>query len=107
MLASSNQPRDDLRYTTLLALMRVGHKALHVRLQERNKGVGEISEQSLEGGGQRFFFFPPCLKRFLHQHTDSNKSHLEQTEPAWAEFVFALAVFQRKKLNELIDEHRV
>lgn len=58
MLASSNQPGDDLGYTTLLALMRVGHKALHVRLQQRNKGVGEITEQSLEGGGQRIFFFP-------------------------------------------------
>lgn len=86
--------------------MRVGHKALHVRLQQRNKGVGEITEQSLEGGGQRIFFFS-YLKRYLHQHTDSNKSHLEQAEPAWAELVFALAVFERKKLNELIDEDRV
>lgn len=54
-----------------------------------------------------FFFFFPYLKHFPLQHTNSDKSHLEQTEPAWAELVFSLAVLQRKKFNELIDENRV
>lgn len=57
MLAPSNQPRDDLWYTTLLALMRVGHQALHVRLQQRNKSVVEITEQSLEEWGKKIYFF--------------------------------------------------
>lgn len=85
--------------------MRVGHQALHVRLQQRNKGVVEITEQSLEGEGKIFTF--SNTKHFLYQHTNSNKSHLEQTEPAWAELVFALAVLEWKKLNELIDKYRV
>lgn len=57
MLAPSNEPRDDLWYATLLALMRVGHQALHVRLQQRNKGVVEITEQSLEEWGKSSFIF--------------------------------------------------
>lgn len=59
MLGPSNQSRDDLWYTTLLALMRVGHQALHVRLQQRNKGVVEITEQSLEEQRKRNYFFLP------------------------------------------------
>lgn len=35
------------------------------------------------------------------------KFHLEQTEPARAELVFALAVLKREKLYELVDEHWV
>lgn len=85
--------------------MCVGHQALHVRFQQGNKGVVEITEQSLEEQGKRFFFF--FLKHFLLRHTNSNESHLEQTEPAGAELVFSLAVLERKKLDELIDEYRV
>lgn len=33
--------------------------------------------------------------------------HLEEAEATRAELVFALAVFQRQELNELVDEHRV
>lgn len=33
--------------------------------------------------------------------------HLEQTEPARAELVFALTVLKREKLYELVDEHWV
>lgn len=47
------------------------------------------------------------LKHFLLRHTTSNRSHLEQTEPAWTELVFSLAVLKGKKLDELIDENRV
>lgn len=48
MLAASDQSRDDLCNTTLLALVRVGHQALHVWPQQRKKGIAEIAEQSLE-----------------------------------------------------------
>lgn len=54
---------------------------------------------------KRFIFF--YSKHFLLRHINSNKSHLEQTESAWAELVFSLAVLERKKLDELIDEYRV
>lgn len=47
VLAASDQSRDDLRDTTLLALVGVGHQALHVRPQQRKKGIAEVAEQSL------------------------------------------------------------
>ena len=34
-------------------------------------------------------------------------THLKEAEPAGAELVLALAVLQREKLYELVDEHRV
>lgn len=33
--------------------------------------------------------------------------HLEEAKAARTELVFALAIFQRQELNELVDEHGV
>lgn len=48
MLGASDQSRDDLRDTTLLALMGVSHQALHVCPQKRKEVVTKIAEQSLK-----------------------------------------------------------
>lgn len=48
VLATSDQSRDDLRNTALLALVGVGHQALHVRPQQGKKGIAKVTEQSLE-----------------------------------------------------------
>ena len=42
--------------------------------------------------------------RFLQLSTTPKEAHLEQTEPARAELVFALTVLEREKLDELVDE---
>lgn len=49
MLAAPDQARDDLGHAALLALVRVGHQPLHVRPQQREEGVVEISKQALMG----------------------------------------------------------
>lgn len=41
----------------------------------------------------------------MHRRFKLKKSHLEQTEPPGAELVLALAVLEREKLYELVDEH--
>ena len=56
MLAASDQPGDDLRNTTLFALVGVGHQALHVWLQHWQKGIVEVAEQSLEGQEEEIRF---------------------------------------------------
>lgn len=44
---------------------------------------------------------------FITFESTLSESHLEQTEPARAELVFALSVLKREILNELIDEYWV
>lgn len=48
VFAASDQARDQLGHTALLALVGVGHQALHVRSQHGDEGVAEVAEQSLE-----------------------------------------------------------
>lgn len=50
------------------------------------------------------FFYSSTLK-CVHRRFKLKKSHLEQTEPPRAELVLALAVLEREKLYELVDEH--
>jgi len=52
VLAASDQSRHDLGHTALLALMGVGHEALHVWPQQGKEDVAEIAEQSLERAGE-------------------------------------------------------
>lgn len=50
MFAATDQSSDDLGHAALLALMGVGHQALHVRLQQGQERVIEVPEKSLGSG---------------------------------------------------------
>lgn len=106
MLAASDQPGDDLCNTALLALVGVGHQALHVWPQQGKKDVSEIAEQSLEraGEGNRFISLPADFSCFNPFNTTLSESHLEETESARAELVLSLTLLQGEELDELIDE---
>ncbi len=69
MFAASDQSRDDLCDTALLALVGVGHQAFHVWPQQRQKGIVEIAEQSLWEQTGRVNVFSPADSRFLHLKT--------------------------------------
>ena len=47
MLAAPDEAGDDLCHAALLALVGVGHQALHVRPQHGHEGVAEVPEQAL------------------------------------------------------------
>lgn len=105
MLAAPDQPGDDLGHAALLALVRVGHQPLHVRPQQGEEGVVEIAKQPLT---ERVAPVNRSSRRVPPiQLVTRTNSHLEQAEPARAELVLALAVLQREKLHELVDEERV
>lgn len=83
MLAAPDQPRDDLCDTTLLALVWISHQSLHVRPQQREKGITEIAKQSLKEWGKDtliYFFicqlWSACINDLNLRNLTLNKQNL-------------------------------
>lgn len=72
--------------------------------EERHHWNCETVPERVGKGHTDSFFYLSTLK-CMHRRFKLKKSHLEQTEPPGAEFVLALAVLEREKLYELVDEH--
>lgn len=56
VLAASYESRDDLSYAPLFALVRICHQTFHVWLQDGQKGVAKITEQSLKVKKVKIYF---------------------------------------------------